>query len=259
MEDNGLGSGRSWYLKCGVEDVAPLVIMVGDPARVNMFAEEMTEAHIICQEREFTTLTGNYRGVRVSVISVGIGAPAAAIVLEELWELGVEVVVRAGTALSLNAEIGDFILVNSAIRSEGTSSTYLPIEYPAVADFDLLCAYRETLEKADKPFAVGMLATSDGFYTEIFAHKIPGRTPLERPETRLAEFKAAGALGADMETSAIYIVGEYLGLKMLSCLLSTVDGSTSTMLEKRLRREKEKELVRLVLEGMYLYANRNRA
>lgn len=259
MEDNVLNTGRSWYLKCRTDDVAPLVILVGDPARVNLFADEMTNAEIICQEREFTTLTGDYQGVRLSVISIGIGAPSAAIVLEELWELGVRVVVRAGTALALNVNVGDFILVNSSIRSEGTSPTYFPIEYPAVADIDLLCAYREALEDANAPYAVGMLATSDGFYTEIFAHRVEGRSPIIRQKTRLAEFKEAGVLGADMETSAIYIVGSYLGIKTISLLVSTVDGETSTMLEKSLRQKKESELVRMVLDGMYLYATRGEA
>jgi len=248
-----LNNGKSWYLKCRAEDVAPSAILVGDPARVKMFADAMTDAEIICQEREFTTLTGTYKGVPVSVISVGIGAPSAAIVLEELWELGVKAVVRAGTALAINVRAGDFILANSAIRSEGTSPTYLPIEYPAVADFDLLCAYRRALKDAQAPFAVGMLATSDGFYTEIFQHTVSGKPPLQRPETRLDEFRSFGVLGADMETAAVYVAGHYLGLKTLSLLVTTVDADTSKMLESSLRRQKEIELVQLVLQGLHLY------
>lgn len=258
-EEMILSNGKSWYLKCRAEDIAPRVILVGDPARVKMFAGEMADAKIICQEREFTTLTGSYKGVAMSVISVGIGAPSAAIVLEELWELGIKVVVRAGTALTLNGNVGDFILANSAIRAEGTSPTYLPVEYPAVADFDLLRAYHQTLKDAGAPFAVGMLVTSDGFYTELFEHRVPGRAPLQRAATRLQEFSAAGVLGADMETSAIYIVGHYLGLKTLSLLVSTVDGKTNTLLDKSIRQEKEITLVRLVLQGMYLYTTHSGA
>ena len=246
---------KSWYLKSNPENMAEQVVLVGDPARVQMFAEQMDESQIVAQDREFTTLTGNYQGVRISVVSVGIGAPSAAIVLEELWELGVKVVVRAGTALALNVPAGHFILANGAIRYEGTSPTYLPLEFPAVCDPGLLSAFENTLKKQNAPFATGILATSDGFYTHLFEHRVTGREPKVRPATRLAELTEWGVLGADMETAAIYVIGHYLGLKTLSLLVSTVDGSTSTMLEADIRAEKEKQLAYLALQGLRQYAS----
>ena len=246
---------KSWYLKSNPEDMAEQVVLVGDPARVHMFAEQMDQAQVVAQDREFTTLTGNYQGVRVSVVSVGIGAPSAAIVLEELWELGVKVVVRAGTALALNVPAGHLILANGAIRYEGTSPTYLPLEFPAVCDPGLLSAFEKTLKEQNAPFAVGILATSDGFYTHLFEHSVPCQEPEVRPATRLGELTKWGVLGADMETSAIYVIGHYLGLKTLSLLVSTVDGSTSTMLEADIRAEKEKQLAYLALQGLRHYAS----
>lgn len=245
-----MASKTSWYLKCSTEEIAEQVILVGDPARVQMFADQMTGAKVVAQDREFTTLTGEYEGVAMSVISTGIGAPSAAIVLEELWELGVKTVVRAGTAIALNVPVGTFILANGAIRNEGTSPTYLPIEYPAVCDPDLLYAYRETMKHDNAPHATGLLATSDGFYTHLFEHLVPGCKPETRPQTLLKQFAECGVLGADMETSAVYIVGHYLGLKALSVLVATVDGRTSSMLEITIRKEKEKQLVTLVLKGL---------
>ena len=248
-----MGKEKSWYLKCAPQDMAELVVLVGDPARVQMFAAQMQEAAILAQDREFTTLTGTFQGTRISVVSVGIGAPSAAIVLEELWELGVKVVVRAGTALALNVPTGHYILASGAIRYEGVSPTYLPLEFPAVADAGLLSSFEYTLKEAQAPFATGILATSDGFYTHLFEHHVPEREPLKRPQTRLAELSAWGALGADMETSAIYVIGHYLGLKTLSLLVSTVDGRTSTMLEADIRGEKEKQLANLALNGLHQF------
>lgn len=242
---------KSWYLKCSKEDVAKQVVLVGDPARVQLFAQQMDDAQIVAQAREFTTMTGTYNGIRMSVVSVGIGAPSVAIVLEELWELGVRVIIRAGTAIALNVPPGHFILASGAVRHEGVSSTYLPLEFPAICDADLLFAFRETMKAESVPHATGLVATSDGFYTHLFEHVVPGRKSLPRQETLIEQFTSCGVLGTDMESSAVYVVGRFLGLKTLSVLVTTVDGKTSTMLKSNIRREKEKQLARLVLKGLH--------
>jgi uridine phosphorylase len=251
-----LDTKKSWYLKCSPKDMAEAVVLVGDPARMQMFADHMSAAQIVAQDREFTSMTGEYKGVRVSVVSVGIGAPSVAIVMEELWELGARVVVRAGTALALNVPAGHFILANGAIRHEGVSTTYLPLEYPAVCDPNLLYSFQDTLRNEKASYAIGILATSDGFYTHLFEHTLPGRVPQRRPATLLKGLIQNGVLGADMETSAVYVVGHYLGLKTLSLLITTVDGRTSQMIDPSQRSAKEEQLVHLVLQGIYDYVSR---
>ena len=236
--------------------MAEAVVLVGDPARMQMFADHMSAAQIVAQDREFTSMTGEYKGVRVSVVSVGIGAPSVAIVLEELWELGARVVVRAGTALALNVPAGHFILANGAIRHEGVSTTYLPLEYPAVCDPNLLYSFQDTLRNEKASYAIGILATSDGFYTHLFEHTLPSRVPQRRPATLLKGLIQNGVLGADMETSAVYVVGHYLGLKTISLLITTVDGRSSQMIDPSQRSAKEKQLVHLVLQGVYDYVSR---
>lgn len=251
-----MSSGTSWYLKVRAEDIAEHAILVGDPTRVQVFADQMTDVSIKAQEREFTTLTGNYDGVEVSVVSVGIGAPSAAIVMEELWELGVKVVIRAGTAIALNTSMGSFILANGAIRHEGVSPTYLPVEFPAVCDAELLRAFQDTMREAAAPHKVGIVGTSDGFYTHLFDHNTPGRTSTKRPETLIQRFTEYGILGADMETSAVYTVGHFLGLKALSVLAATVDGKTRTMMQGQSRADFEALLATLVLKGLHRHATR---
>lgn len=251
------GSRRTWYLKCSPEDCASSVVLVGDPARVHLFASELTGARVIAQEREFTTLTGTYQGLPVSVVSIGIGAPAAAIAMEELWELGARIVVRAGTVMALNAAVGDFVLAQGAARFEGVSTTYMPLEFPALADAGLLFTFRQVLDRAHAPYCAGLVATSDGFYTQLFQHALPERKPHRDDATLIEHLIEHGVLGADMETSAIYTIGQFLGMKCVSLCAATVDGRTQRMMEPSLRTEKEKQLVRLVLKGLHAFGQRS--
>lgn len=246
---------KSWYLRCSPGECAPYVVLVGDPARLRLFGAELSEAWIVAQEREFTTLTGTYQGLPVSVVSTGIGAPAAAIVMEELWELGARVVVRAGTAMALNVALGDLILAQGAARFDGVSATYLPVEFPALADADLFFAFREVLDKAETRYRAGLIATSDGFYTQLFHHGLPEREPRRDNTLLLEQLLRHGVLGADMETSAIYTIGWLLRMRCVSLCVATVDGRTQVVLEPALRSEREKQLVKLVLDGLQMFAH----
>lgn len=250
---------KTWYLKCSPEDCAPSVVLIGDPARVHLFAAELDGARVIAQEREFTTLTGTYQELPVSVVSIGIGAPAAAIAMEELWELGTRVVVRAGTAMALNVPMGNFVLAQGAARFEGVSTTYLPLEFPALADADLFFTFRQVLDEAHVPYHAGLVATSDGFYTQLFHHVLPERKPRRDDATLIEHLIEHGVLGADMETSAIYTIGQLLGMKCVSLCVATVDGRTQAMMEPSLRIKKEEQLVRLVLKGLHTFAQRSQA
>jgi uridine phosphorylase len=246
----------SWYLKLTAEDCAPRVILVGDPARQALFAEQMSGVREAASEREFRTITGTYKGQPISVITVGIGAPAAVLVLEELWELGVRIVVRAGTGMSLGIPLGNFILAQAAARHEGVSTAYLPLNFPAVPDIDLFHSFFHTLKEEKAPLSAGVILTSDSFYTDLFSHAIPNRQPARPQQTLLQQYAAAGVISADMETSALYIAAQHLGIRCLTLLVATVDGLQPRMLEGSERQSKERELARLALEGISRYTEK---
>lgn len=248
-----MAAEKSWYLKASPEDCAPSVVLVGDPARVQLFAEEMEAARIVAQEREFMTLSGKYKGLPVSVISVGIGAPAAIIVLEEIWELGARAVIRAGTGMGIDIPLGDYILPHGAVRYEGVSRSYLPLEFPAIADPDLFCAQRDVLKQEEVSYTTGLVATSDGFYTDMFHHGVPGLKPEREDLTFIDSIAELGVIGTDMETSALYTVASLLGIKAVSLLLATVNGRTQEMLEAPIRAKRERQLVKLVLNGLLAF------
>src|SRR2546422_317834 len=126
----------AWYLGLKSGDVASRCILVGDRARVDMFGAHLKDARLLSDRRGLRTVGGTFQGVPVTVSAFGMGAPIAAVLLEELAAIGVRVALRAGTAMSLAPDrlpLGTFIVAHAALRAEGTSLTYAPLGYPAAA------------------------------------------------------------------------------------------------------------------------------
>ena len=242
---------RAWYLGVTPDEVAPCCVLVGDPARVNLFAEHLESPRLVSQERGLRTVTGVYGGVSVTVSAFGMGAPIAAVVLEELVGLGARVVLRAGTAMAVGAPngplLGAFVVAQAALRGEATSATYAPLGYPAAADPTLNDRLRAELERRDAAHRVGVLASFDGFYTELFAADEARRPAVE---ARLAELRRLRVLAADMETSAVLVAGAVLGARAGSLCLVSVDGSTRARLDAAARRVGERQLVEVALAAV---------
>ena len=242
---------RSWYLGATAHEIAERCIMVGDPARVDLFAERLDGARPVSQERGLRTVTGTHDGTPVTVSAFGMGAPIAAVVLEELVGLGARVVLRAGTAMAVGGEpalpLGAFVVAQAALRGEGTSATYAPLGYPAAADPDLNDQLRDELRRRDAPFRIGTLASYDGFYTELIAADERRRAAVD---ARLAELRRLRVLAADMETSAVLVAGSVLGVRAGSLCLVSVDGASRVRLGEAERRTGERRLVEVALAAI---------
>jgi uridine phosphorylase len=240
---------RGWYLGVTPADVAARCILVGDPGRVDRFAGRLDGARLVNEARGLRTVTGEFRGMPVTVSAFGMGAPIAAVVLEELAGVGARVVLRAGTAMAVGdaSLLGHLVLARAAVRQEATSATYAPLAYPAVADSLLLDHARAALRRSGAPYREGLLASYDGFYTELFAAD-------ERREgevaARFAELARLGVLAADMETSAVLVAGSVLGVRAGSLCLVSVDGRSRARLEETTRREGEERLVEVALAAV---------
>ena len=190
--------------------VAERVIVCGDPARIDRAALLLEKVELIAENREYRLINGLYNGQQITLCSTGIGAPSAIIALEELKNCGAKYVIRVGSAGALqpNIELGDLLLVEAAVRDEGTSKAYVAGEYPAAADLDLVIALRAALLELEHPFHIGVIRTNDSFYTD--------------DEAAICQhWSNKGVLGADNETSALLTVGRLRGVKMAS-LLNTV-------------------------------------
>ncbi|RJQ40465.1 MAG: nucleoside phosphorylase [Anaerolineaceae bacterium] len=153
-------------LKSG--DVAETVFLPGDVHRAKFIADLFDDAELVAHKRQYITYTGTYKGIKVSVTSTGIGCPALAIAVEELINVGAKNFIRIGTcgALQKQVRLGSVIIATGAVRGDGTSREYFPLEYPAVADFDTLEALIEAAHERNVKPHVGIIRAHDAFYAE---------------------------------------------------------------------------------------------
>ena len=155
--------------------------------------------------REYNTYTGTLLGEKVSVVSTGIGCPSTAIAVEELIAIGADTFIRVGTSggIQPGTNTGDVAIVNSAIRDDGTTLHYMPVEFPAVADLDVVLALRAAAHKLQIPYAVGPTQSKDSFYGEIE----PDRMPVDsRLRERWKAWEMGGAICSEMEASTLFIL-----------------------------------------------------
>lgn len=133
---------KQYHIQVGKGEVGRYVIMPGDPKRCVKIAQYLEHPVLIADNREFTTYTGTIDGIKVSITSTGIGGPSAAIAMEELYRCGADTFLRIGTCGGMQPEVksGDIVIATGAVRMEGTSREYAPIEFPAVPDLSVINA-----------------------------------------------------------------------------------------------------------------------
>ncbi|UCD26408.1 MAG: nucleoside phosphorylase [Candidatus Bathyarchaeota archaeon] len=199
------------HIMCGVGDVAKYVLLPGDPRRVEKIASFFDEAHKVAEYRGFVTCSGKVDGIDISACSTGIGCPSAAIVVEELMKIGAETFIRVGTtgALQSYIEIGDIVIATAAVRTDGTSRAYLPVEYPAVASYEVVSALLQASKRAKKKTHSGIVMSSDAFYSEN--------------TDATWQFSKANVLSIEMECSTIFTLTGLKGLR--SGAIMAVDGN----------------------------------
>lgn len=217
MEDKKLQP----HILCQEGDIAPSVLLPGDPGRVLRMAELLDNAKEISFNREYRVVTGKYKGMPISICSTGIGGPSTAIALEELITLGVKVFIRVGScgASQENIDVGDLIISDSAIREDGTTLEYVPIQFPAVADRQIVDLLEKNARKLAIRAFVGPTVTVDALYS---------------PKTKKTKelWKSFGALAQDMEASVILTLARIKKVKAGSILLVVDHESEKNIREK---------------------------
>lgn len=168
--------------------------------------------------REYVTYTGYLDGVKVSVTSTGIGGPSASIALEELVACGAHTFIRVGTCGGMDVDIkgGDVVIAQAAVRFEGTSKEYAPIEYPAVADFNVMTALKKAADKLDVTNHIGVVQCKDAFYGQHRPETLPNSVELLRKWDAWCKL---GCKASEMESAALFIVASYLHVRVGSCFL----------------------------------------
>lgn len=207
-------SEKLYHVGLSVEDLegAKYAILPGDPGRVPSIAAELDASKKIGQSREYTSYLGRIAGQAVLVMSTGMGGPSTAIAVEELSQLGIKTLIRVGTCGGMQLDVmpGDLVVVNAAIRMEGTSKEYLPIEYPAVSDIDVTVALREAARLLDYPSHTGVAQCKDSFYGQHNPDRMPVGYELK---DKWNAWIMAGALASEMETAALFTVSSVLRLR----------------------------------------------
>ena len=197
--------GLAFHLHLKEGDVGRYVLMPGDPGRCEKIAQYFDNAHFVAQNREYVTWTGTLLGEKVSVVSSGIGCPSTAIAIEELVDVGADTFVRVGSSGSMQPDVhsGDVVVVTGSIRDEGTTLHYLPVEFPAVANTDVVVAMREGARRLNLRHHCGISQSKDSFYGEVERTRMPMAGHLEE---RWNAFVTGGAVCSEMESAAIFIL-----------------------------------------------------
>lgn len=236
------------HIRCKEGDVAPYVLIPGDPGRAKRIAETFDTMEKIAENREYVVYTGEKDGVRLTVCSTGIGGPSTAIAMEELAKLGCHTFIRVGSAGGRREDlkIGSSVIVNAAVRAEGTSKVYLPEIYPAIANFDVTLALREAAHELKEEVFMGTSLTRDAYYMQ---------------DTELNEkLSNTDVAVSEMECATTFIVGSKRGLKV-----GAIVGTDSNILQKnqltleekdKLYSEVEKRIIKIAVKALVNLASR---
>lgn len=255
------GEKRQHHLDLLPGDVGRYVLLPGDPGRSEKIAAYFDDPHFVAQKREYTTWSGTLLGEKVSVVSTGIGCPSAAIAVEELIAIGADTFIRVGTSggIQPDTRTGDVAIVNAAIRDEGTSLHYLPIEFPAVADLDVVLALREGARRIDMPHVVGITQSKDSFYGEVE----PDRMPLsDRLHARWKAWTMGGAICSEMEASTIFTIASIHGKRAGGAMLmaNIEEPRDSEEAQERFRALFDIDrVIRTAIEGLKVLIERDRS
>ena len=218
MVDYTEGAGYQYHTHVKPGDVGRYVLLTGDPGRCESISKLFDNPEFVAYNREYNTYTGTLLGEKVSVVSHGIGGASTAICVEELAKCGADTFIRMGTSGGMQDDVigGDVVIASGAIRAEGTSKEYAPIEYPAVATFDVVNALVDGAKKAGAKYHVGVVQCKDSFFGQ--------HEPETKPVAQELLYKwdawiKCGALCSEMESSTLFIVGNYLRVRTGAIML----------------------------------------
>lgn len=215
-------NGEQYHIGLKEGDVGKYVLLPGDPKRCEKIARYFDEPRLVADRREFTTYTGYLNGEKVSVTSTGIGGASAAIALEELVKVGADTFLRVGTCggIDLNVKGGDIVIASGAIRMEGTSREYAPIEFPAVADIDVVNALIQASKNLGYNSVTGVVQCKDSFYGQHDPERMPVSYELQN---KWEAWKRLGCLASEMESAALFVVSSFLRVKTGSVFLTVAN------------------------------------
>ena len=206
--------GKAYHVNIQEGDIGRYVLLPGDPFRTDMIAQYFDNPKLVAHNREHKTWTGTLDGVPVSVVSTGMGCPSTAICLDELIACGADTFIRVGTSGHVCDESWDpkwhGAINTAAVRDEGTTIHYIPIEYPAVADRHLVDALSTTAEELGYNFIEGITQSKDSFYGQHRPETMPAEGRLKE---RWEAWRRGNVVCSEMECAAIFVISSIRGCR----------------------------------------------
>ena len=206
--------GRQYHIKCKKGDVGRYVLLPGDPFRTDIIARHFDDPKLVAHNREHKVWTGTLLGEKVTVASTGMGCPSTAIAVEELIHCGAECFIRVGTCgkvcdASFDESLSG-VVITGAVRDEGTTIHYVPIEYPAIANRHVVDALSRAAKARGFNFAEGIAQCKDSFYGQHDPDSMPGSARLHE---RWEAWRKAGVMASEMETAALFVIASIRGVR----------------------------------------------
>lgn len=238
-----------YHIKLSEEHKAKYAILPGDPGRVEKIASYLDDAKQVGCNREFNSYLGYLDGEKVLVVSTGIGGPSCAICVEELARIGVDTFIRVGTCGGMDPSVlpGDIVIATGAVRMDGTGCEYMPIEFPAVADFQVTKALSAAVEKLGLPNHVGVVQAKDSFYGQHEPESMPNSAELL---AKWDAWKRGGCLASEMESSTLFIVSSVRRLRAGSVFHCVWNQEISMSAMPKERNEDTSSAIRTAIEAV---------
>ena len=250
--DAPLTGGRQYHIALERGELAEYVLLVGDPGRVAKVAERFDAIELERTNREFASATGTFRGMRVSVISTGIGTDNVEIVLAEVMEITDQpTLIRIGSsgALLPEIEMGDLVVSIGAVRLENTTDFYVHPGYPAIAHRDVVWALEAACRKLGVRHHVGMTATASGFYAP--QGRAMRTLPVRYPDLA-EELRRQRVANLEMESSVLFVLAGLAGLRAGTVCATYAQRVDGTFLEGAAKEAAEARCIDVGLAGIHL-------
>jgi uridine phosphorylase len=250
--DAPLTGQREYHIALERGELAEYILLVGDPGRVAKVARRLDSIEVDRTNREFATVTGVYRGMRLSVISTGIGTDNTEIVLAEVMEITDQAtLIRVGSSGALQPEIagGDLIVSTGAVRLENTTDWYVHPGYPAIAHRDVVWALETACREAGVRYHVGITATASGFYAP--QGRAMRTLPVRYPDLA-EELRRQRVANFEMESSALFVLAGLAGLRAGTVCAAYAQRVDGTFLEEAAKEAAEARCIDVGLAGIHL-------
>ena len=247
-----------FHIKCKAGDVGRYCLLPGDPGRCEKIAAFFDDPVHVTTNREYNVWTGTLLGEKVSVCSTGIGGPSAVIAMEELHNIGADTFVRVGTCggIRLDVKSGDVVIATGAIRMEGTSREYAPIEFPAVADYQVLNALVDAAKTQGRCWHAGVVQCKDSFYGQHSPERMPVSYELQN---KWEAWKRLGVLASEMESAALFTCAAALGVRCGSAFHVIWNQERNAAGLDQTQDEDTEAAIRVGIEAVKLLIQRDRA